>query len=111
MYTKSIMQQTAEMIKVKNNFKAAIENLMEKYNIEDSVFIFNKGTLCEATEGYFTVTKEYDNLMTAVSESNINDPIRVINNTIFQTGNIYSTLTECKDADKVFDLNRLETIR
>ena len=40
MYTKSIIQQTAENLKLKDNFRMALENLMEKYNIEDSVFIY-----------------------------------------------------------------------
>ena len=32
MYTKSIIQQTAEAIRAKDNFKAAISQIMEKYN-------------------------------------------------------------------------------
>ena len=31
MYTKSIIQQTVESLRAKENFKMAIENLMEKY--------------------------------------------------------------------------------
>ena len=42
MYTKSIIQQTIEALRAKDNFRAAIESLMEKYNIEDSVFVLKK---------------------------------------------------------------------
>ena len=53
MYTKSVIQQIVENCKVKDNFRAAINNLMEKYNIEDSVFVLKNGFLHEAVGGYF----------------------------------------------------------
>ena len=53
MYTKSIIQQTVEALRVKENYRAAIENLMDRYNIEDSVFVLKNGFLHEAVSGYF----------------------------------------------------------
>ena len=111
MYTKSIIQQTAETINAKNNFKAAIENLMEKYNIEDSVFVLKNGFLHEVVEGYFATESDFDNLAEAVSACDINTMvIRVIGKS-FQTGKIHNRLSECADDKKVFDLKRLEDIR
>ena len=62
MYTKSIIQQTVEALRVKENYRAAIENLMERYNIEDSVFVLKNGFLHEAVSGYFAVENIYDSL-------------------------------------------------
>lgn len=112
MYTKSIIQQTIEALRAKENFKAAIENLMEKYNIEDSVFVLKNGFLCEATEGYFNVEFVYDSLDKAISESNVNNlAVRVMNNNVFQTGKLYNTLSECKEDSSVLDLYRLAAVR
>ena len=112
MYTKSIIQQTVESLRAKENFKMAIENLMEKYNIEDSVFILKNGFLYEAVEGYFNVDFVYDSLDKAISESDINTmAIRVMNNKIFQTGKLYKTLSECSENSQVLDLYCLTAVR
>lgn len=111
MFTKSIIQQTVEKLRVKENFKSAIENLMEKYYIEDSVFVLNNGKLHEVVEGYFETEYVYDNLDKAINECDINTMgVRVMGN-VFQTGKIYNTLTECSDKNSVFDLKRLEVVR
>lgn len=112
MYTKSIIQQTIETLKIKENFKISIENLMEKYNIEDSVFIFKNGSLYEATEGYFNVDYVYDSLDKAFTDSKTADfAVRIMNNSVFQTGKLYKTLSECTEESKVFDLYRLTSVR
>ena len=111
MYTKSIIQQTVEAMRAKDNFRAAIEQLMEKYTIEDSVFVLKNGFLHEAVNGYFTTEQEFDSLDEAVSACDINTMgVRVIKNH-FQTGKICNKLSECAEDKKVFDLNRLENIR
>ena len=111
MYTKSLIQQTVENLKAKDNFRAAIECLMEKYNIEDSVFVLKNGFLHEVVEGYFAVENDFNDLNEAVSACDINTMgVRVMGN-LFQTGKIHNTLTECKDDQKVFDLKRLEDVR
>jgi adenine-specific DNA methylase len=112
MYTKSIIQQTAENLKLKDNFRTALENLMEKYNIEDSVFIYKNGSLYEAVEGYFNVDSVYDSLTKAVSESDVNTMgIRIMNNKVFQTGKLYKTLSECSEDSQVLDLYCLTAVR
>ena len=112
MYTKSIIQQAIESFKIKDDFRTAIENLMEKYNIEDSVFVIKNGYLNEVVEGYFSIENTYDSIEKAVSECNINSMgIRVMNNKLFQTGTIHKTIYECSPEKQVFDLDRLEDIR
>lgn len=111
MYTKNIIQQTIEKLHEKDSFRIAIENLMEKYNIEDSVFVFKNGNMREVVEGYFTTDNEYTELSEAISAC---DPyymaIRVMGNT-FQVGTIHNCISECEENKKVFDLKRLEVVR
>lgn len=111
MYTKSLIQQTVESLRAKDNFRGAIEQLMEKYNIEDSVFVFKNGYLHEAVCGYFEVENEYDNLQQAIAEcKDINMGIRVMQNEKFQIGNVRMNVFECGSDKKVFDLDRLEEL-
>ena len=111
MYTKSIIQQTIENINAKNNFKAAINQLMEKYNIEDSVFVMKNGFLHEAVNGYFNIENDYESLDEAISDCDMNIMgIRVIGDK-FQTGKLYKTISECDSNKQIFDLDRLEDVR
>lgn len=112
MYTKSIIQQQVELFNAKDKFRRGIESLMEKYTIEDSVFILNSNNLFEATDGYFALVNEYDNLNEAISNCDINTMgIRVMNDTKFQIGTLHNSITECKEGSSVFDLKRLENVR
>lgn len=114
MYTKSIIQQKAEIINAKNNFKQSLEQLMEKFNIEDSVFVYagNVTGMKEIVEGYFVIDAEYDNINEAMSECDINTMgIRIIENDKFQVGKIHTLITECEKDKKVFDLKRLKDVR
>ena len=110
MYTKSIIQQTVEALQTKGMFKDRLDNLMNKYIIEDSVFLFKNNNLHEVVEGYFEVEKEFDNLTDAIRECN-SMCIRVINNTTFMVGNLRKTISECNSENKVFDLDRLTEVR
>ena len=112
MYTKSIIQQAVESMQVKGQFAIAIEQLMEKYNIEDSVFVFKNGALREVVEGYFVTESEFDNVSEAISECNLGTMgVRVMGNNNFQIGTIHNKISECASDKKVFDLKRLEDIR
>ena len=111
MYTKSIIQQKLETLRAKDNFRVAIEQLMEKYNIEDSVFVMRNGYLQEVVEGYFAVENDYDTITEAVSNCDMNVMgVRVMGNK-FQTGKVHNRISECTEDKKVFDLSRLEDIR
>lgn len=111
MFTKSIIQQTVESLHAKDNFRVAIEQLMEKYNIEDSVFVFKNGYLHEAVTGYFAMVNEFNNLSDAISACNGNMAVRVMENKLFQVGTLHNTISECAPESKVFDLDKLENIR
>ena len=111
MFTKSIIQLTVESLQTKAAFKSSIDNLMEKYNIEDSVFVFRNGVMQEVVEGYFVTENEFDNVSEAISMCDINTMgIRIIGNN-FQVGTLYNKISECASDKKVFDLKRLKDIR
>lgn len=111
MYTKSIIQQTVEAMRAKSEFRNSINALMEKYNIEDSVFVFRNGAMQEVVEGYFVTNAEHSTLDEAISACNINTMgIRIMGNA-FQTGTIETKISECAADKKVFDLKRLESVR
>jgi hypothetical protein len=111
MYTKSIIQQAVESLRAKDNFRVAIEQLMEKYNIEDSVFVMKNGFLHEVVEGYFAVEGNYESLNEAVADCDMRTMgVRVLGG-IFQTGKIHNRISECESGKKVFDLSRLEDVR
>lgn len=114
MYTKSIIQQKAEIINAKNNFKQSLEQLIEKFDIEDSVFVYagNVAGMKEIVEGYFVIDAEYDNINEAMSSCDITTMgIRIIENDKFQVGKINALITECEKDKKVFDLKRLKDVR
>lgn len=114
MYTKSIIHQKAEIINAKNNFKQSLEQLMEKFDIEDSVFVYagNVAGMKEIVEGYFVIDAEYDNIDEAMSACDVNTMgIRIIENDKFQIGKIHALITECEKDKKVFDLKRLKDVR
>ena len=111
MYTKSIIQQTVESLRAKDNFRVALEQLLEKYNVEDSVFVMKNGVLHEAVDGYFEVDSNFETLTEAISACDMGCMgIRILGG-IFQTGKIHYRISECEPGKKVFDLSRLEDVR
>lgn len=114
MLTKSKIQLIREALAVANDYREGLENLMEKYTIEDSVFIYMNGMVHEATQGYFVEKSKYTDLMEAIRHCNGNFSglgIRVINNEEFVVGEIKRHLVECDQNSKVFDINKLTDIR
>lgn len=111
MYTKSIIQQTVEKLQAKDNFRTALEQLMEKYNVVDSVFVMKNGTLHEVVNGYYTIEGNYETLDEAVRYCDMTCMgIRILGG-IFQVGKIHNRLSECESDKKVFDLSRLEDVQ
>lgn len=108
MYTKSKIQLINEALMLKSNFKEGLENIMEKYQIEDSIFAFDN-KVKEVTNGYFSIDNEYANLHEAVSNCNIfMQGIRIINNEKYQVGSIFNMLSECPSGKQILDINSLE---
>lgn len=107
MFTKSRIQQITESIQSKNNFKEGLDQLMEKYNIQDSIFVSLKGQAQEVTRGYFAITKEYNNLQDAINECDTRiEGIRIINNEKFQRGQVVGVLSACPKDCEILDINQ-----
>lgn len=111
MYTKSIIQQRIEALHEKDSFRIAVENLMEKYNIEDSVFVFRNGNMREAVEGYFVTESDHISLAEAISNCDPKTMAIRVTGDKFQVGTVHNKISECSENKKIFDLRRLEYIR
>ena len=97
-YITSAIYQTMNNIEHKTNFADGLKLLIEKYNIEDSIFKYN-GRINEVQRGYFIESQEYDNLNDAIAGlNNFNQGIRIINNEKYIVGNIYNSLAELKQS-------------
>lgn len=114
MQTKSNIQLIREACELANYYKDGLVNLMEKYTIEDSIFVYKNGQIYEATKGYFECIAEYDNLADAVRECwgrFDTTGIRILNNTRFEVGVLHNMLSECSKEKKVLCIDNLETVR
>ena len=113
MLTKSKIQLIQESLNIANDFKAGLENLMEKYTIEDSIFMYKNGVF-EATNGYFITKSEHNDLWNAIKEcgNEYNKfGIRIINNEKFIVGEVKRFLVECDMNSTIFDINSLTDIK
>lgn len=105
----SAIYRTMNNIEHKANFADGLKILIEKYNIEDSIFKYN-GRVNEVQRGYFIESQEYDNLNDAIAGlNNFNQGIRIINNEKYIVGNIYNSLAEC-NMENVYDISLREKI-
>ena len=110
MQTKSNIQLIKEAINLRNSFKDSLNNLMDKYTIEDSVFMYNGGVK-EVCKGYFEVIAENDSLQTSINEmTDVNEAIRIINNEKFQRGIVHQFLNECTEGSQIFDIESIEEL-
>lgn len=114
MQTKSNIQLIREACELANYYKDGLVNLMEKYTIDDSIFVYKNGQIYEATKGYFECVAEYDNLADAVRECwgrFDTMGIRILNNKRFEAGVLRNMLSECSKDKKVLCIDNLETVR
>ena len=98
MLTKSKIQLIREGLETLNDFRIGLENLMEKYKIQDSIFGYSNNGVYEVSNGYFEILQEYDNIKDAVREcynSLDKKAIRIINNNKFEVGEIHMLRSEC----------------
>jgi hypothetical protein len=100
-----------ESIEAMTQYKESMQDLLNKYNIEDSVFAYVNGQVYEVTKGYFEVISEHDSLTGAINNSNLNTGIRVINNQKFEVGRICQALRECQETSRILDINTLKNVR
>lgn len=114
MLTKSKIQLIREALAHANDYREGLENLTNKYLIEDSIFVYKNNQVMEVTQGYFVKKEEYDNLLEAVRGCNCEFEkygIRIINNEKYIVGVLKNSIVECGQNVEVFDVNRLTNIR
>ena len=105
MQLKSKIQQLQEQIIQKHGFMEGLENIMEKYTIEDSVFKYGNRCVMEVCKGYFELESEHESLVEAMKVADACKCIRIINNEKFQVGSVRQFISECGEG-QVFDLER-----
>ena len=103
MQTKSNIQLVREALAVKEAFCNVLEQLTDKYIVKNSVFEFDGRNLSEVTSGYMTVKGEYSSLNEAFKNYQIGDAVRIIENSTYQLGKVYKTLSEA-NSDKVYSI-------
>lgn len=108
MWTRSKIQMIKESLNYKDNFRNAVNSLMEKYTIEDSIFTY-KNELFEVTRGYFDHVNNYNSLNEAINNIGDGMVIRVKNNQEFEIGYLRTYLNECK-SDRILDINNATLI-
>lgn len=108
MLTRSKIQLVKEGIELANSFKENLNDIMDKYLIEDSIFVYRDNKVFEATSGYFEVLKEFDNLNEAVKycmQDFNNMGIRIMNNNKFISGKVRKNISECNNDNQIFDID------
>lgn len=101
MQTKSKIQLIIEKNKAKEIFGNELINLLERYNIQDNIFIYNEGKVMEFKRGYFVLDGEYNNITEALRNFDVfTQSIRIINNEKFHVGKTYNLLQECNGVEK-----------
>lgn len=112
MYTKSLIQQHLERIELLESFKQDVNELMDKYIIENSVFGMNyNGRAKEIVTGYFIVDESYENLDDCIRGLKNNQYIQIEGNNKFSTGSMEYNLFNCPQDKKVLDLETLNYVR
>lgn len=109
MRTISIIQENIMRMRAKSDFKEALNTLMENYNIKDNIFAYENGVK-EVCKGYFVPSGCYESLDEAFDNATNENSIRIIDNSEFQLGNVYRHLSECKDAETIFDIETTEGV-
>lgn len=112
MYTKSLIQQHLERISLLECFKQDVNELMDKYIIENSVFGMNcNGKAKEMVTGYFVIDESYNSLNDCIRGLKNNQYIQIENNSKFSTGCVEYNLFNCPQDKKVLDLETLNYVR
>ena len=114
MWTKSMIQMIRESCEVMSDYHKQLNDLMEKYNIEDNIFIYRNGVINEVRKGYFEVYNTYNTLNEALKGCNgqFNSMgIRISDNQSFQVGYVREFLSECSEDSVVLDINNMVDVR
>ena len=113
--TMSKIQLAAKFIEEVHCFECALNNITDKYLVEDNIFSFKNGELFEISRGYFVTIGEADTLKgvwNCLQNNSLNNVgVRIIGNSKYQVGYIRNTLLECSNDDNVYDINRMSSVR
>lgn len=109
MNTKSDIQIHIENIQMKYIFENGLQNIMNRFHIDDAVFSLKHG-VDELTRGYFVPVGEFTNLNEAVKNMEINQAIRIVDNEQFIIGDYYTKASDCLDRDHVFNVEYLSEL-
>ena len=111
MLTRSKIQLIKEGIELANSFKDNLNDIMDKYLIEDNIFVYRDNKVFEVTSGYFEVLKEFDNLNEAISFCNLNNSgVRIIDNSRFIIGKIHKVISECNRDNQILDIEKFNIV-
>lgn len=114
MLNKSKIQLIREKLELINDYRNSLVNLMDKYMVENNIFIYKNNQLHEVTEGYFEVIDTFNDIHEAVKECMNNNEmkgIHIINNSVFEVGYIKRLLSECTEDSKILDIDRFVNVR
>ena len=109
MTNKSFIQIQLENIQARGKFEEGLKAILEKYDVQDSVFSVNNGNV-ELTKGYFVQQAQYEDLSQAIREMNNNQALRIVENNTFIVGDIYNNLSDCDECEHVFNIEFLEDV-
>lgn len=107
MYKRSTIQMQIEQNELKNKLGNAIEQLLEKYTVNDIVFGLVNGQPAEMTKGYMVEMKQYDTLKQAITEMKVTQVVR-FDGEKYYIGDFKSQLNECNVEKPIFDIELLE---
>lgn len=115
MENRSTIQRILESNAVKEEFRASLESIFEKYIIEDAVFSNRANNLSgtfrqELVNGYFVADSSYNSLKEAIEASGNDIVIHVINNEKFETGKFYEKLSDCPHDRQILDIQTLHVV-
>lgn len=109
MNNRSNIQLQLESIHAKGEFAKQLHNILEKYDVQDTVFGIHRG-LYELSSGYFVESKTYDDLDLAIREMENGQAIRVVESAKFILGDVYQNISDCPEDSHIFNIEYLEDV-
>lgn len=114
MQTKSTIQLIKESCEKYSAYNDSLNDLMNRYMIEDSIFVFKNNQIFEVTKGYFEKINSFNSLTEALSACKYNFEhigIRIVENKTFEIGHIRKTISECSEGSSVLDIDLLNDVK
>lgn len=114
MQTKSTIQLIKESCEKYSAYNDSLNDLMNRYMIEDSVFVFKNNQIFEVTKCYFEKINSFNSLTEALSACKYNFEqigVRIVENKTFEIGYIRKTLSECHKNSSILDIDVLNDVK